>query len=83
MPAATATAEPEDEPPGLRAGSTGLRQSGKPGACPPVLAPSGSIAVFPIGTAPAARSLRTSSASERAGGTEPLRPAVVGIPATS
>ena len=66
MPAATAAAEPPEDPPGVREGSHGLRVI--PFASLAVqgkIISSGTL-VIPIGIAPAARSRRTASASARA-----------------
>ena len=85
-PVATAAAEPLDDPPGMRAGSSGLTGVPNQG-----LVPSGSIAsscrfVLPTIRAPAARAPARQAASAVAGAA--LRstardPAVVGTPATS
>ena len=82
IPAATAAAEPPEDPPGVRSGFHGLRVI-------PVasLAVHGKIVssgtfVTPIGIAPAARSRRTTSASAGAGGPYELEPRVVGSPAS-
>ncbi len=84
-PAATATAEPDEDPPGTRAGSSGLR--GVPWCA---LMPSPEKAnslrlVLPTQTRPAADSRATAGASCTAAGA-PARTAdaaVVGVPATS
>ena len=57
MPAATAAAEPLDEPPGVRAGSCGLR------VLPGVKQANSVVTVLPSTTAPAARSRATIAAS--------------------
>ena len=57
MRAATAAAEPEDEPPGVRAGSNGLVVG--PGCEPP----SSAVTVLPKTTAPACRSAHTAALS--------------------
>ncbi len=57
MRAATAAAEPEDEPPALRAGSKGLVVAG--GWAPP----SSAVAVLPRTTAPACRNAHTAALS--------------------
>ena len=85
-PATTATAEPLEDPPGIRAGSSGL--TGVPNHR---LVPSGSIAsscrfVLPTIRAPAARAPARHAASAVAGAApRPTArdPAVVGTPATS
>src|SRR5689334_11975040 len=63
MPAATAAAEPPDEPPGTRSGATGFRVG--PYALCSVDDPiaNSSMFVLPNGIAPAARSRRTTVAS--------------------
>src|SRR5947209_13636701 len=69
-PAATAAAEPPEDPPGVRLGSHGLRVT--PLASETVqgkIISSGTF-VTPMGIAPAARSRRTASASALAGGAE-------------
>ena len=53
MPAATAAAEPLDEPPGVRSGSCGLR------VLPGVNSASSVVTVLPMITAPAWRSSAT------------------------
>ncbi len=76
MPAATAAAEPPEEPPGVRAGSHGLRVT--PFAALAVhgkIISSGTF-VIPIGIAPAARSLRTTSPSALSGGRNERDPRV-------
>ena len=67
MPAATAAAEPPEEPPGVRVGSQGLRAG--PQACGSVtfLAPNSGVLVLPKMTSPASRQRRTTSASSGAG----------------
>src|SRR5690242_17269698 len=85
-PVATAVAEPLDDPPGMRAGSSGL--TGVPNHW---LVPSGSIAsscrfVLPTIRAPAARAPARHAASAVAGAalcSTARDPAVVGTPATS
>src|SRR5579864_5353177 len=85
-PAATATAEPLEDPPGIRAGSSGL--IGVPNHW---LVPSGSIAsscrfVLPTIRAPAARAPARHAASAVAGAaprSTARDPAVVGTSATS
>ena len=57
MRAATAAAEPEEEPPGVRAGSKGLRVG--PGCEPP----SSAVTVLPRITAPAWRRAQTAALS--------------------
>ena len=67
-PAATAAAEPPDEPPGVWSGCHGLRVT--PNASPSVTGhrPSSGVLVLPMITAPACRSCRTSTPSVVAGG---------------
>src|SRR3546814_9056596 len=62
MPAATAAAEPLEEPPGVWAGFHGLRVG--PGTANAYSA----VTVMPMGVAPAARSCATQEASNRLGG---------------
>ena len=57
IPAATAAAEPEEEPPGVRAGSKGLVVG--PGCAPP----SSEVTVLASTTAPASRSAATAALS--------------------
>ncbi len=85
-PSATATAEPLDDPPGMRSASSGLR-----GVPNQRLIPLGSIAsswrfALPTSRAPAARHPDRHAASRAAGDARrstALDPAVVGVPATS
>src|SRR5579859_4536114 len=58
-PAATAAAEPPDDPPGVRVRSQGLRVVPQAGEWVKATAPNSGAAVFPTGTAPAARSRDT------------------------
>jgi len=77
-PAATAAAEPIDDPPGVRARSYGLRVG------PGVRNASSAVTVLPMTIAPAASSARTTS-DDRAG-TRPRKsaePFSVGMPAVS
>ena len=79
MPAATAAAEPPEDPPGVRLRSHGLRVT--PFASVAVhgkIVSSGTF-VMPIGIAPAARSRRTASASARSGGPKLREPRVLGL----
>ena len=57
MPAATAAAEPLEEPPGVWAGSCGLR------VLPAVRLANSVVTVLPRTIAPAARSIATTAAS--------------------
>ena len=78
MPSATAAPEPDDEPPGVRAWSQGLRVGGKR---PPQA--NSSVCVLPRITAPSARSTATqwaSSAGGKASGEAALPPAADGPP---
>ena len=85
MPVATATAEPDDEPPGTRSGACGLRQTGRPGVWPIIPQASWVIASLPIEMAPAASSRCTTVALVVAGGAPERHgaPPVVCRPATS
>src|SRR5699024_922784 len=82
-PAATAAAEPPEEPPGVWPGFQGLRVV--PNAAPSVNGhwPTSGVFVLPTTTAPAARNLRTTSASWPAAGKSPAQPNAVGTPARS
>ncbi|MGX1494045.1 hypothetical protein RKD41_006304 [Streptomyces tendae] len=82
-PAATAAAEPPDEPPGVCSGSHGLRVAPKAGPSVNGHCPSSQVLVLPTITAPAARSRRTASPSSATGGNSPRQPNAVGSPATS
>ena len=85
MPAATAAAEPLDDPPGVRSRSWGFRVGGGSKQANAV------VTVLPISTAPACLSLETSGASQAAGCGRPVVastastdiPAAVGSPTTS
>jgi hypothetical protein len=55
-PAATAAAEPPDEPPGVRSRAHGLRVTPHAFVLVKFIVPNSGAAVLPIGTAPAARS---------------------------
>src|SRR6185436_1987067 len=69
IPAATAAAEPLDEPPGVRAGSSGLRVG-------PGWAPANSVVTaLPTITAPARRSAHAAAESR-----PPRQPAKTGLP---
>src|SRR6202035_1071745 len=68
IPAATADAEPPEEPPGVRAGFHGLRVTPLASVAVQGKIISSGTFVIPIGIAPAARSLRTGSASAVTGG---------------
>ncbi len=76
MPAATAVAEPPDEPPDVRCGSHGLRVTPNVGDSVNAVAISSGTWVLPRITAPAARSRLTTSAS--AGGRLRIGVAAVG-----
>ena len=82
-PAATATAEPPDEPPGVCSRFHGLRVL--PNAGPSVIGhwPSSGVFVLPTITAPAAFSRRATSPSVRFGGNSPSQPNFVLSPARS
>src|SRR5258708_12749373 len=84
IPAATAAARPQVEPPGVRLRSHGLRvAAADAGSVNGQIASSGSC-VLPMMTQPAARSRTTSSSSAAAGsGDVAAEPALVGSPATS
>src|SRR5215207_4878805 len=85
-PRATATAEPLDDPPGIRAGSSGLTGVPKCGLIPVPPKASSCRLVFPITRAPAVRAVATQAASAAAGlarSATSAEPAVVGVPATS
>src|SRR5262249_7798065 len=71
MLAATAAAEPDEEPPGVRAGSCGLRVG------PGWKYANSVVTVLPMMTAPAARSFATTVASLRG-----RRPAPIGEPSS-
>src|SRR5436305_11116478 len=77
IPAATAAAEPPDEPPVVRERSQGLRVMPLASlAVQGKIVNSGTL-VIPMGIAPAARSRRTTSASVSAGGPNVREPWVV------
>src|SRR5215218_4478365 len=82
-PAATAAALPPDDPPGVWLRDHGFRVC--PNAGPLVNGhwPSSQVLVLPTMTAPAVRSLRTTSASATAVRTRPAAPNIVGTPAMS
>ncbi len=83
-PAATAAAEPEEEPPGVKPGRSGFSQGGNPGACPEAPSAPSSMAVLPRMTRPALRADVTTGASCCAmRPRKAARPAVQGSPATS
>src|SRR3546814_8034396 len=78
MPAATAAAEPLEEPPGVWAGFHGLRVG------PGVVKAYSAVTVLPIGTAPAARNCATQDASKTLSGVcANDAPQAVGMPCTS
>src|SRR3954451_6621341 len=85
MPAETAALEPPLEPPGVLAGSHGLRVTPSAGLAVYAQVPNSGAAVFPIGIAPAARSRATWIASLGIAGppANQREPRVVGIPAQS
>ncbi len=62
-PAATAAAVPPDEPPGVFAGSHGLRVIPVSGELVSALQPNSGVVVLPISTAPASRSRAVTGAS--------------------
>ncbi len=66
-PAATAAALPPEDPPGVRAGSHGLRVMPHAFVLVKLRVPNSGAAVLPIGTAPAARSRATWIESAEAG----------------
>jgi hypothetical protein len=84
-PAATATAEPDDEPPGTRSGASGFGGVPKCGLSPSPEYASSLRLVFPTHTIPAAARRATTGASATAGAASRYRiePHVVGAPATS
>ncbi len=83
IPAATATAVPPDEPPGVRVGSQGLRVRPNRSDSVKGNSPNSGMFVRPTITAPAARS-RSATAPSRAETTSFARPPyVVTVPATS
>src|SRR6185503_8211331 len=82
-PAATAAALPPDEPPGVCSLDHGLRVCPKPGPLVNGHCPNSHVLVLPTMIAPAARNLRTTSASCPASLTIPSVPNRVGTPATS
>ena len=69
-PVATATAEPVEEPPAVRVGSSGFGQGGRPVAQPIIPHASSCIASLPTETPPAAR-VRATTAASRAAGVAP------------
>jgi hypothetical protein len=84
-PAATAAAEPEEEPPAWRAGSCGLRGVPQCGLRPVMPTPTSWQLALPSRMAPAARRAATQGASPATGRTEARKdvPAVVGWPTAS
>src|SRR5258707_8078463 len=85
IPAATAAAEPLDEPPGVRDGFHGFRVTPQAFVLAKLTMPNSGAAVLPTGTAPAARRRATSMSSFATGG-PPLYqsdPCDVGMPAQS
>src|SRR5215211_165674 len=84
-PAATAAADPPDDPPGVRLGSQGFRVTPHALVLVNDSVPNSGAAVLPSGTAPAARSRATCTESP-ATGPRPLNssdPNEVGMPAQS
>ena len=84
-PAATAAAEPLDDPPGVRSRCHGLRLTPHALVRAKLRMPNSGAAVLPTGTQPAARS-RATSTSSAAAGSPPLNqsePCEVGMPAQS
>jgi hypothetical protein len=84
-PAPTATADPDDDPPGIRAGSNGLGGVPKCGFRPRPENASSVRFVLPMQTIPAAANRATTGASSAAAGasTRVIDAAVVGVPRTS
>lgn len=82
-PAATAAADPPDEPPGVCSGLQGLRVAPNAGPSVNGHCPNSQVLVLPTITAPAARNRRTASLSSATGGNCPSQPKAVGSPATS
>ena len=80
-PAATAAAEPPDEPPGVRDRSHGLRVTPPASLAVHGNSISSGTRVIPIGIAPASRSRRSASASSGCGCAGDLDPRVVACPA--
>ena len=83
MPRATATAEPDEEPPGTIAGSKLLRGTGKGVRTPTSPVANWSRLVLPIGMAPAARRRATAVAVAPAVRLKSGQAAVVATPARS
>src|ERR1700753_1143257 len=77
-PAATAAADPPDEPPGVCPGCHGLRVMPNAGPSVNGHCPSSGVLVLPTMTAPAPLSSPTSSQSASAGGKTPAQPNDVG-----
>src|SRR5690606_5997465 len=67
MPAATAAAEPPEDPPVVRLGSQGLRAGPQASGSAMLLATNSGVLVLPKITSPASRQRRTTSASSGAG----------------
>ncbi len=84
-PAATAAAEPDDEPPVIRVGSCGLRAGPVAETSPVGPCANSWVCSFATTTAPAARNRATAGASAAAGGASAstFEPQRVGSPATS
>ena len=76
MPAAAATAAPPLEPPGVAAGSHGLRVMPVSGLSVTAFQPNSGVVVLPSSTAPASRSRAVAGASSASG----AAPAVVRLP---
>src|SRR4051794_6929657 len=83
IPAATAAADPPEDPPGVYSRFQGLRVAPKAGPSVNGHCPSSQALVLPTITAPAARNRRTDSPSPVAGPISPRQPNLVGSPATS
>jgi hypothetical protein len=81
-PAATAAADPPDDPPGVRVGSHGLRVGPVSSGSVIAFAPNSGVVVLPNTTSPAASQRRTTSACCGTGSIASDRdPAAVGSPA--
>src|SRR6185312_14066897 len=82
-PAATAAAEPPEEPPGVWCSDHGLRVAPNAGLSVNGHWPTSGVLVLPTITAPAARSLRATSPSPSRGANGPEQPKLVDSPARS
>ena len=82
IPAASAAAPPPEEPPGVSAGSQGLRVTPVSGLSVTAFQPNSGVVVLPITTAPAARRRATDGASSASGapGSESFEPRSVAQP---